>query len=184
MIVGSQDHHAYAVERGNKTWSVDFGADVDGSPAIDDDGAVVVGSDAGDVVKLDENGSVLFSARVGGFVRGPISIARGGDILAGVYGPRSRVVRLDGKTGKEKASFDVAGTGALEFGVHGGPLEDAEGKLYFGTQDDRLYALAPARRDPLFSLQTGGDVDAPATLLGDGALVVASDDGNVYYLKP
>jgi outer membrane protein assembly factor BamB len=189
VIVGSQDHHAYAVERGEKSWAVDLGADVDGSPAIDDDGASVVGTDAGDVVKLDENGGVIFSASLGGFVRGPLSIARGGDVIVGVYGPRSRVVRLDGKNGKEKASFDVAGTGALEFGVHGGPLEDAEGKLYFGAQDDRLYAFAPLSRskdgrpEPIFALQTGGDVDAPPTLLTNGALVVASDDGVVYYLN-
>ncbi len=85
---------------------------------------------------------------------------------------------------KKKSSFDIAGTGALEFGVHGGPLEDSEGKLYFGAQDDRLYAVAPFSSQPIFSLRTGGDVDAPATLLSDGALIVASDDGNVYYLNP
>ncbi len=184
VIIGSQDHHAYAIDHGNKVWSVDLGADVDGSPAIDDDGASVVGTDAGDVVKLDENGGVIFSTMLGGFVRGPLSIARGGDVIVGVYGPRSRVVRLDGKTGKEKSSFDVAGTGALEFGVRGGPLEDSRGWLYFGAQDDRLYAFAPFGSEPIFSLQTGGDVDAPPTLLSDGALIVASDDGNVYYLNP
>ncbi len=125
----------------------------------------------------------MWSAHVGGFVRGPISIARGGDVLAGVYGPWSRVVRLDGKTGKERGSFTVPGTGALEFGVHGGPLEDAAGQLYFGAQDDRLYAIDP-HGNTMFVLQTGGDVDAPPTLLSDGALVVASDDGAVYYLDP
>ena len=184
VIVGSQDHHAYAIDHGSKMWSVDLGADVDGAPAIDDDGTCVVGTDAGDVVKLDAGGGVIFSTMLGGFVRGALSIARGGDVIAGVYGPRARVVRLDGKTGKEKASFDVAGTGALEFGVHGGALEDAEGKLYFGAQDDRLYAFAPSQPEPIFALRTGGDVDAPATLLADGALVVASDDGVVYYLSP
>jgi outer membrane protein assembly factor BamB len=184
VFVGSQDDHVYAVEHGKKAFAVDLGADVDGSPAIDDDGAVGVGTDGGEVVKLDPAGGVLWSAHVGGYVRGPLSIARGGDVLAGVYGPRSRMVRLDGKTGKEKASFEVAGTGALEFGVHGGPLEDAVGQLFFGTQDDRLYALAISPGKTSFTLKTGGDVDAPATLLSDGALVVASDDGAVYYLNP
>lgn len=184
VVVGSQDDHVYAVDHGRTIFSVALGADVDGSPAIDDDGAFVVGTDGGEVVKIDRTGGVVWSAHVGGYVRGPLSIARGGDVLAGVYGPRSRVVRLDGKTGAEKASFDVPGTGALDFGVHGGPIEDAAGQLFFGAQDDRLYALGTAPGKTSFTLKTGGDVDAPPTLLSDGALVVASDDGAVYYLEP
>jgi outer membrane protein assembly factor BamB len=183
VFFGAQDHRAYGVDHGKKAFAVDLGADVDGSPAIDDDGSVVFGTDGGEVVRLNGEGSALWSARVYGFVRGPLSIARGGDVLAGVYGPRSRVVRLDAKTGAEKASFAVPGTGAPEFGVHGAPFEDAVGQLYFGAQDDRFRALAPAG-NLLFSLHAEGDVDAPATLLSDGALVVASDDGAVYYLEP
>jgi outer membrane protein assembly factor BamB len=184
VFVGSQDDHVYAVAHGREAFAVGLGADVDGSPAIDDDGSVVVGTDGGEVVKLDRSGGVVWSAHVGGYVRGPLSIARGGDVLAGVYGPHSRVVRLDGKTGKEKASFDVPGTGALDFGVHGGPIEDAVGQLFFGAQDDRLYALQTAPGKTIFTMKTGGDVDAPPTLLSDGSLVVASDDGAVYYLEP
>jgi outer membrane protein assembly factor BamB len=190
VIVGSQDHHVYAVEAGKKAWATDLGADVDGSPAIDDDGTIVVGTDGGDVVRLDANGSVVWTAHVGGFVRGALSIARGGDVLAGVYGPASRVVRLDGKTGAEKASLVVPGTGATEMGVHGGPLEDADGKLYFGGQDDKAYVVGPTS---VKTFTTGGDVDAPATLVAcsgacapsvASALVIASDDGAVYYLEP
>jgi outer membrane protein assembly factor BamB len=183
VFFGAQDHRAYGVDHGKKAFAVDLGADVDGSPAIDDDGTVVLGTDGGEVVRLTGDGSAVWSSRVYGYVRGPLSIARGGDVLAGVYGPRSRVVRLDGKTGAEKASFSVPGTGALEFGVHGAPLEDSAGQLYFGAQDDLFRAIAPAG-NVVFTLRTEGDVDAPGTLLSDGALVVASDDGAVYYLEP
>ena len=183
VFFGAQDHRAYGVDHGKKAFAVDLGADVDGSPAIDDDGTVVFGTDGGDVVRLSGDGSAVWSSRVYGFVRGPLSIARGGDVLAGVYGPRSRVVRLDAKTGVEKASFAVPGTGALEFGVHGAPLEDSAGQLYFGAQDDLFRAIGSDGK-LLFTLRTEGDVDAPATLLSDGALVVASDDGAVYYLEP
>lgn len=184
VFVGSQDHHVYAVESGRKVWSVDLGADVDGSPAIDDDGTVVVGSDGGEVVRLTADGSVAWTAPVGGFVRGALSIARGGDVLAGVYGPRSCLVRLDGKTGSEKASYDVPGTGAPEMGVHGGALEDREGKLYFGAQDDHVYLVGAGAERASSILVTHGDVDAPITLLRDGTLVVASDDGDVYTADP
>jgi outer membrane protein assembly factor BamB len=69
----------------------------------------------------------------------------------------------------------------LEFGVHGGALEDDEGTLVFGAQDDRVRAIG-ADGALLWDFLTGGDVDAPATLLSDGTLIVGSDDGYVYAL--
>ena len=76
----------------------------------------------------------------------------------------------------------IQGTGAKEFGIVGGALEDDDGTLYFGTQDDAVYAVG---RDGavLFRFLTKGDVDAPITLLPDGALVVPSDDGKIHLLQ-
>ncbi len=183
IVFGSQDHHVYALTPlGVLAWSVDLGADVDGAPAIADDGAVVVGDDAGEIVRIDAHGAVAWRTQVGGFVRGALSIARDGDALAGVYGPTPRMVRV-GADGSVRASFAVRGTGAREFGVHGGALEDARGAIYFGAQDDEIHALGSATgADPgwQWSFTTGADVDAPLTLLSSGALVAASDDGNVY----
>jgi len=64
-----------------------------------------------------------------------------------------------------------------------GPLEDVRGALFFGAQDDELHAVGPDGAWS-WSFTTGGDVDAPLTLLSTGALVAASDDGNVYYFLP
>ena len=185
VVVGSQDDRVYglALATGQLAWSVDLGADVDGSPAIGDHGEIFVGTDGGEVVRLDDKGVIAWRTNVGGFVRGALSVARNGDVLAGVYGPTPRQVRLDGATGAVRGAFAVNGTGAREFGVHGGALEDEEGALYFGAQDDRVYAIDPDGR-LRFSFATGGDVDAPLTLLSDGAMVVASDDGRVYLFGP
>jgi outer membrane protein assembly factor BamB len=183
IVFGSQDHHVYALLPGGAlAWSADLGADVDGAPAIADDGAIVVGTDAGELVRLSASGDVLARTQVGGFVRGALSIARNGDTLAGVYGPTPRMVRV-GPDGRLKGSFAIQGTGAPELGVHGGPLEDASGALFFGAQDDDVHALGP---DGIWqwSYTTGGDVDAPLTLLSSGALVAGSDDGNVYLFAP
>ena len=67
--------------------------------------------------------------------------------------------------------------------MHGGPVEDPSGALFFGAQDDEVHAVGP---DGVWqwSYTTGGDVDAPVTVLSTGALVVASDDGNVYRFDP
>ncbi len=183
-IFGAQDDAVYGVslKTGLLVFRTELGADVDGGPAIDDDGDVVVGTDAGEVVRLGRDGAVRSRTAVGGYVRGPLSIARNGDALAGVYGPAPRMVRV-GRGGELIGAFGVQGTGAREFGVHGGALEDARGTLYFGTQDDRVYAVA-ASGALLFSYATRADVDAPLTLLSDGSLVVPSEDGHVSLLVP
>ena len=99
-----------------------------------------------------------------------------------MYGPTPRVVRV-APDGTVTGAVSVHGTGSREFGVHGGPLEDASGALFFGAQDDEVHALGPDGAWQ-WELTTGGDVDAPLTLLSNGALVAASDDGNVYLLTP
>lgn len=183
VVVGSQDRHVHGIGAGGAlAWTVDLGADVDGGPAIADDGSIYVGTDAGDVVKLDAGGHIAWRMPVGGFVRGALSVARNGDVLAGTYGPVPRVVRLS-PAGVVLGAFAIPGTGAREFGIHGGPLEDADGALYFGAQDDAVYAIGPdgAVR---WRFETGGDVDAPLSMLSDGSLVVPSEDGTVTLLLP
>ncbi len=185
VFFGSQDHDAYALTpRGTLAWRVDLGADVDGAAVIGEDGDVFVGTDDGEVVRLDrDDGHVAWRTRLGGFVRGTLSLARNGDVLAGVYGPAPREVRLFADDGKVRGDFAIQGTGVREFGVHGGALEDDSGTLLFGAQDDNVYAVA-ASGALLWRVTTGGDVDAPITLLRDGAVVVGSDDGRVYLLGP
>jgi outer membrane protein assembly factor BamB len=184
IFFGSQDHHAYGLTpEGGPLWSVDLGADVDGAPVLADDGALFVGTDAGEVVRLDpSDGHVAWRAKLGGYVRGTLSVARGGDVLAGVYGPAPRQVRLDPVTGAVRASFSVQGTGAREFGVHGGALEDDAGVLVFGAQDDAVYAI-DGSGTVLWRFTTGADVDAPVTLLDDSSVVAGSDDAKVYLLR-
>ncbi len=184
IFFGSQDHHADALSPdGRLVWTVDLGADVDGAPAIDDHGDVFVGTDGDEVARIDaDDGHVVWRTNLGGYVRGTLSIARNGDVLAGVYGPKPRAVRLRPVDGGLRGDFGIPGTGARDFGVHGGALEDGAGTLLFGTQDDVLYAV-DARGRTLWRFKTGGDVDAPATLLSDGTVIVGSDDGSVRALR-
>jgi outer membrane protein assembly factor BamB len=183
VYVGSQDHHFYAIgPDGQIRWSSDLGADVDSAPAVQDDGTVVVGTDNGEVVAFaPENGNIRWRAQVGGYVRGPISLGRDGTVLLGTYGPAPRLLALNPGDGSVRFAFSVPGTGAPEFGIHGGPTEDAVGRLYFGAQDDHVYCLNPDGT-LLWKWKTGGDVDAPLVIAPDGRLLVGSDDGRLYTL--
>ncbi len=184
IYVGAQDKKLYAVSpRGAVAWSRDLGGDVDCAPAIGDDGAVFAASDAGRVVAFDGQGNEKWRANVGGFVRGGLTVSRSGAAIVGTYGPGPRVVALDGTSGEERWSFRIQGTGAAEFGVHGAPLEDPEGRLYFGAHDDAVYALDAGGR-LLWTFRAKGDVDAPITAGPGGVLYAGSDDGHLYALYP
>lgn len=183
VVFGSQDHHVRALTTGGAlAWEVDLGADVDGAAVIGDDGFIHVGTDKGEIVRLDPKGKIVWRTAVGGFVRGVLSMSRTGDALAGTYGPVPRLVRV-APDGAIRGAFAIHGTGAREFGIHGGPLEDAEGVLYFGAQDDAVRAIATDGAER-WRFPMGADVDAPITMLEDGSLVVASEDGTIAMLLP
>ncbi|PIE05916.1 MAG: hypothetical protein CSA75_02235 [Sorangium cellulosum] len=183
IYIGSQDNRFYAITRvGTVRFQIDLGQDVDCAPAIDDNGMVYVGTDGGKVVAVDpELGQVAWTTQLGGHVRGGVTLTRSHDVVVGVYGPSPRVVTLRGDTGEQLWSFAVPGPGTKEYGVHGSPVEDAHGNLYFGAQDDAVYSLTSAGQ-LRWKFATGGDVDVPVALVAEGVLIALSDDGKLYRL--
>jgi outer membrane protein assembly factor BamB len=182
VYFGAQDHRLYAASsRGTLLWSRDLGGDVDCAPAVGDDGTVYAASDAGLVAAFDPQGTERWRTSVGGFVRGGLTVSRSGSVLAGTYGPGPRVVALDGASGATQWTFRIQGTGAPDFGIHGAPLEDPDGNLYFGAQDDSVYALDFAGH-LRWAFATHGDVDAPLVVGPGGVLYAGSDDGHLYAL--
>jgi outer membrane protein assembly factor BamB len=144
---------------------------------VDDDGAIYVGTDGGEVVRLARDGHVEWRLPVGGQVRGTLSVARNGDVLAGVYGPSPRIVRIS-SGGILLGAFPVRGNGNPETGVYGGALEDDDGTLVFGGQDGLVHVV-DASGIERWTYDARADVDAPVTLLPDGTLVVADYAGDV-----
>jgi outer membrane protein assembly factor BamB len=185
VYLGCQDHFLYAVSPAGKVkWRVDLRADVDSSPAIEDDGTIVVGSDNSEVISLmPEDGQVRWRTDVGGYVRGALSLGRDGSVLAGTYGPTPHLVALEPEDGRVRFRFAIRGSGSPEFGIHGGPVEDAAGRLYFGAQDDAVYCLG-SDGSLLWKFKTGGDVDAPLVITPGGLLLAGSDDGKLYAFGP
>lgn len=184
LFFGSQDDHLTALlPDGTTRFRVALGADADATPTIGDDGTVFIGTDAGEVWAVHpETGQVRWQTKVGGYVRGPLSITRAGLVLAATYGPTPAVVALDGADGREAFRFAIRGTGAREFGIHAAPIEDAQGTLLFGAQDDFVYALSPEGA-LLWKVRVGGDVDATLILADDGALYAGAEDGKLYAFR-
>jgi outer membrane protein assembly factor BamB len=181
VYAGSQDNRLYAVQPdGRVKWALDLGSDVDCAPAVGDDGTVYVGVDDNALVAIEAGqGTVRWRTNVGGHVRGSVTVTRNHGVIAGVYGPSAGVAALDARTGEIRWRYSIRGTGATEFGVHGSPVEDAAGSLYFGAQDDAVYSLTADGR-LRWKMATGADVDAPVVLGLQGRLYAASDDGKLY----
>jgi outer membrane protein assembly factor BamB len=186
FVVGGQDDAATFFDAaGGVTASVPLGADADGSPAVGDDGTVFVGTDEPAVWALVPPAAAGQAATVrfhrvldggAGYVRGALAVARDGTVLVSTYGPAPAVLGLDPTTGAERFRHGVPGTGSREYGIHGAPVEMADGTLIFGGPDDRIHALSPAG-DPLWTIETGGDVDGTVVPIADGSFVAATSVG-------
>jgi outer membrane protein assembly factor BamB len=186
FVVGGQDDAAtFFDSSGVVTGTVPLGADADGSPAVGDDGAVFVGTDEPAVWALlppdpasGAPASVRFHQTLAGagYVRGALAVARDGTVLVSTYGPAPAVLGLEPLTGREVFRYGVPGTGSREYGIHGSPVETADGTLIFGGPDDRIHALSPAG-DPLWTIETGGDVDGTVVPIADGSFVATTSAG-------
>lgn len=183
VYVGSQDDHLYAITPdGQLRWSFTARNDIDSGPVVGDDGTIYCASDDHRVYALDRNGELRWQADVGGYVRTPVSLGLDGNVLVPVFGPHARLVSLDAQTGEEQWYFSVTRSQANELGVGSSPVVDRDGNIYFGTDDDYVYAI-DRHGDMRWIYQSGGNVDADPVLAADGVMIVGSDDHLVHALR-
>ena len=164
---------------GRLRWRYRTRGDNDGSPAIGDDGTLYFGSDDRHIYALTRDGALRWSADLEGYVRAPVAVHADGSVIAGVFGPRPRIVSLDAATGELRWFFPVTVSDSGERGVQSGPLVDREGAIYVGAHDDYLYALAPTG-ELRWAFGASGDVDSNPVLGRDGVLYVGSNDRHLY----
>jgi outer membrane protein assembly factor BamB len=185
IYFGAQDDWFYALAPdGHLLWRIrsDRPDDNDSSAIVDDDGTIFFGSDDRRVYAVDRNGNQRWRAEVGGYVRAPMALGRRRDLIVPIFGPHARVAALDRATGEERWSFSASASTATDSGVGSGPIVDRDGNVYFGADDDYVYAV-DANGGLRWVYRTGANVDGDPIITPDGALLIGGDDGSIYALR-
>ena len=138
-------------------------------PRSDDDGGVFVGTDGDEVVRLDpDDGRVVWRAHVGGYVRGAlVDRAQRRRARRGLRPDAARGAAARGRRRPCAATSPSRGRA---------PATSASTEARSKTRPARCLRGAGRRRlrgrrerpASLWRFATGGDVDAPVTLLSDG----------------
>ena len=87
------------------------------------------------------------------------------------------VSAFNGQTGDKLWEFETGGI------VRSTPALGADGVLYVGSADNKVYALDTEDGNKLWEFVTGGPVNSSPTLSDDGVLYVGADDKNLYAIQ-
>jgi len=149
-----------------------------GGVLVLDDGGFVVGSEDGHVRAFGPDGAARWDFATAGAARGlgvrtTPALRRDGTVVFGAEDGAFYGVRA--VEGTEVFRVQTAGP------VRSNACIDVEGWAYFGSQDDRVYAVDPAGA-VAWSVVLGSDVDSGPVLYAHGALAVGADDGALHAL--
>ena len=182
VYAGSIDGNVYALDgaTGVKKWQA--ATDYPISPAIGTDGTVYVGGPY-EVAYLDP---ATGTKKIRSWVSASSSMAIGvdGTVYVGSQDGRQRlgnVYALDARTAMTKWTFTV-GKDSL-YGddyVRSTPAIGADGTVYVGAPDMKLYALDGATGTKKWEYATGGGISSSPAIGADGTVYVGSDDGKLY----
>lgn len=186
VYFGSWDNNLYALDTdsGAQNWVFETGSLIFSSPAVADDGSVFVGGADGFVYALNADGSLLWSAFLGGEVDASIALGPSGQLYVGTT--EGLFYSLDRSTGVENWSFEVP----IEPGALGRVTSitsscalDGTGKLYFGCSNFFIYALNASDGSLAWNYETDAEVESSPTISIDGNVLVSSQDGFLYSLS-
>ncbi|NNE35953.1 MAG: PQQ-binding-like beta-propeller repeat protein, partial [Rhodothermales bacterium] len=154
-------------------WSFDLQAEAYSSPAIDEDGTVVVGTD-GAVVSIRPDGTQRWLSRIGGNAVSSPLISLGSVFIGARDG---RLYELNSTSGSV-ASVALGGE------VWSSPI-DIDGTVFVGAFGGRFFAVNQQDLSVRFSVPAGDDNIVSSPAVGTGlSLVFGSVDGNVYSVLP
>jgi outer membrane protein assembly factor BamB len=190
VVTNVGELHAFDTDDGERAWSYDLGEET--TPlAWSSDGALLVGTASGDVLKLTTDRETRWRTRVpaddgDGLWLAPVPDGAGG---CSIVTARGEVVALDA-TGamRWRAAPDspvvspllVSDSGGERMGKPG----SEKGMVYGTTHEGDLLALAAAGGAERWRYATGSRLQAPPVRGPDGTLYLGTGDGRLLAISP
>jgi len=200
IYFGSDDKNLRALySDGTTKWSYTTGDKVSAAPALDEaNDRIYAGSEDSRIYAFNLAGSPIWSYPTGDKIKTQPAIGADGRIYVGsddaklwAFNPADRLLDPSGTGGLNTANEFVFQTGGK---VSSSPAVSSDGStIYFGSDDDNVYALNRADRLAGYSFPTanewkhttGGPVKGhPAVDPGNGNIYVGSDDNKLYAFAP
>jgi len=182
VYIASDDNKLYALNPdGAIIWSYNLGGDVEGGVTLDTDGTIFVGVDenevvanTGSVVALNPDGTLKWkSANTGRVLSSPA--LNNGFVYFGTK-DTNKLFALNAATGVEAWSYAAGDI------VISSPAIGDDGKIYFGSFDDKLYCLnADGTLNFDLTLSAFNLWSSPA--IKNGKLYIGSYDGKLYSIN-
>lgn len=142
------------------------------SPAIGDDGTVYAGGTANHLYALRSDSSKLWVHTASNDVATPVIADAAVFVVSG-----SKVLGLGIDDGVVTSTFNPF------VAIHSIPALAGDGTLYFGANDERVYALNAGGTTNIWRFKTSKDVNSSPAVGADGSIYIASDNLLLYRLN-
>jgi outer membrane protein assembly factor BamB len=182
IYVGCADENFYALNpNGTEKWRFNVGEYTGGKhsfssvPSIGPNGTIYVGSKDQNLYALNPDGTEKWRFKMLDKVEAAPSFGLDGTVYAGAYSPSEDpyLYAINPDTGKEIWKFKTGN------GVYGAPAVDANGILFFGSEDQYFYSLNPDGTERWKYKLDGGIVVNPV-IDSDGTVYIGSWDNHLY----
>ncbi|HTA17835.1 MAG TPA: PQQ-binding-like beta-propeller repeat protein [Polyangia bacterium] len=165
------------------SWTVTTGGPIASSPAVSDDGTVLVGSHDGKLYAVARDGTTKWSYATGDIIFSSPAVAHDGTIYVG--SDDDHLYAMTAATAKPRWIYQIGacsqrigiGPEASRCDVDAGPTIGPDGVIYTGG--DGVYAVNPDGT-LRWKFATGGHVASAPAVLADGTVVAGSQDDLVY----
>ncbi|MFT4637030.1 MAG: outer membrane protein assembly factor BamB [Verrucomicrobiales bacterium] len=171
-------------DTGIEKWSVTVGAEdnavgvIRSSPAIAEDGAIIVTTNAGFVHALNTLGEQLWSFEIGSESRSSAAIDTNGNIY---FGAADGKLYCLNSAGQMQWAYAVDDAGTDTSRLYSSPAIDGDGHIYVGSGNGFLYSLTAAGA-LRWKYETPEAVDSSPAIDQSNRIYFGSRNGSIYCL--
>ncbi|MDO4550971.1 MAG: PQQ-binding-like beta-propeller repeat protein, partial [Planctomycetia bacterium] len=183
LYIGSEEGYLFAIgledNRGVGLWDQGkeqgyAGGFLNSSPAVTEDGIIVVAARTEKLIGFHPTGEVVFQTNVPGQLLASPVIDMNGNIYAGVslstrQGTQGSLVSVDGKSYKIRWRYQA------EDMVESTPVVGDDGMIYFGDNAGWLHAVYP-RGDKRWAIKFEAPIRSAGAIIAPNLLVFSLDD--------